>query len=290
MKDILPLLKSHLPDTVSKILKTESQLSLARLEPATETLAISYGVEGEITGKITLLFDDAEAIARRFLSITIGDEEAATVEESCHEVGNQVLGLLFGSLSNSGTEIRLSSFGDNLEPEQIKKWLDSGNYLTAMTTEAYGTIYIYVMLDSTEIPQTPDNPQEDNTAGKEPVTVMIVDDSPVMCAFLKKIFLEMNYNIVAIAEDGMEALEKFKKFKPELVTLDIMMPKLKGTDVLKEIIKISPETTVIMASSIADAKTVMNCLRIGAKRYIVKPYDKESVVSAIEKALMIKKD
>ncbi len=290
MKDILPLLKSHLPDTVSKILKTESQLSLARLEPATETLAISYGVEGEITGKITLLFDEAEAIARRFLSITIGDEEAATVEESCHEVGNQVLGLLFGSLSNSGTEIRLSSFGDNLEPEQIKKWLDSGNYLTAMTTEAYGTIYIYVMLDSTEIPQTPDNPQEDNTAGKEPVTVMIVDDSPVMCAFLKKIFLEMNYNIVAIAEDGMEALEKFKKFKPELVTLDIMMPKLKGTDVLKEIIKISPETTVIMASSIADAKTVMNCLRIGAKRYIVKPYDKESVVSAIEKALMIKKD
>ncbi len=290
MKDILPLLKSHLPDTVSKILKTESQLSLSHLEPAAESLAISYGVEGEISGKVTLLFDEAEAIARRFLSITIGDEEAATVEESCHEVGNQILGLLFGSLSNSGTEIRLSSFGDKLNPAEIRKWLDSGSYLTAMTTEAYGTIYIYLMLDSAETQETMEGAPKTDTAEKEPVTVMIVDDSPVMCAFLKKIFIEMNYNIVAIAEDGMEALEKFKKFKPELVTLDIMMPKLKGTDVLKEIIRLAPETTVIMASSIADAKTVMNCLRIGAKRYIVKPYDKEAVTSAIEKALMIKKD
>ena len=290
MKDILPLIKSHLPDTISKILKSECSLSLSQSSTAPDSLCISYDIEGEINGQIILFFDEANTVARRFLAITIGDEEAATTDESCHEVGNQILGLLFGSISNSGTEIRLSSFGDNLNREEAEKRLDSSTFLATLDTTESGSIHFYIKLKSSaEVANEAQQPPETKSHDK-PVKVMIVDDSPVMCAFLKKIFLEMNYNIVAIAEDGLEAIEKFKEFKPELVTLDIMMPKLKGTDVLKKIISLAPETTVVMASSIADARTVMNCLRMGAKRYIVKPYDKDAVISAIEKALMIKKD
>lgn len=290
MKDILPLIKSHLPDTVSKILKSDSSLYMEKVSPEEGCLGISYNLEGEIDGRITIFFDKAETIARRFLTITIGDEEAATTDESCHEVGNQILGLLFGSISNSGTEVRLSSFGDNLARAEADKCIEQGTYLASLTTGEYGNIHFYIILNSSlqETSAQTAAVKEENL--KPPTRVMIVDDSPVMCAFLKKIFIEMNYDIVAIAEDGIEAIEKFKEYRPELVTLDIMMPKLKGTDVLKQIIAMSPETTVVMASSIADAKTVMNCLRIGAKRYIVKPYDKDAVVSAIEKALMIKKD
>ena len=70
----------------------------------------------------------------------------------------------------------------------------------------------------------------------------------------------------------------FEKFDPDLVTLDIVMPKLKGTEVLKRIIELRPDATVVMASSVSDARTVMNCLKMGAKRYIVKPYDRTAVI------------
>ena len=290
MNDILPLIKSHLPDTISKILKSECSLTLSQSSPAADYLCISYDIEGEINGQITIFFDKADTIARRFLTITIGDEEAATTDESCHEVGNQILGLLFGSISNSGNEIRLSSFGDNLNREDAEKRRQASTYLATLDTADSGLIHFYIKLKSSAESEAEAQQALTPQNHDKPVRVMIVDDSPVMCAFLKKIFIEMNYNIVAIAEDGLEAIEKFKEFKPELVTLDIMMPKLKGTDVLKKIIALDPKTTVVMASSIADARTVMNCLRIGAKRYIVKPYDKDAVISAIEKALMIKKD
>ena len=290
MKDILPLIKSHLPETISKILKSESKISQNKLPPSSNSMGVSYEIEGDIPGKISLFFDDPVAVAKRFLTITIGDSDAATTEESCLEVGNQVLGLLFGLLCNTGAEARLSSTGESMTEKEAQKWINNSTYLSTLITDKYGNINFYYSLDSEPNSCAEINYKEDEEDVPSQTKVMIVDDSPVMCAFLKKIFTEMKYNIVAIAADGLEALEKFKEFRPELVTLDIMMPKLKGTDVLQEIIKISPETTVVMASSIADAKTVMSCLRMGAKRYIVKPYDKEAVISAIEKALTIRKE
>ena len=292
MKDILPLIKSHLPDTISKILKTESKISLDKLPPSSSSMGVSYEIEGDVPGKISIFFDEPVAVAKRFLTITIGDPDAATTEESCLEVGNQVLGLLFGSLCSTGAEARLSSTGESLTDNEVQKWIDNSTYLSTLITEGYGNINIYYSLDSEPNSRSEINYKEEEVEEEthSSTKVMIVDDSPVMCAFLKKIFTEMKYNIVAIAADGLEALEKFQEYRPELVTLDIMMPKLKGTDVLKEIIKISPQTTVVMASSIADAKTVMSCLRMGAKRYIVKPYDKEAVISAIEKALIVRKE
>jgi len=116
-------------------------------------------------------------------------------------------------------------------------------------------------------------------------TVLIVDDSPVMCSFLKKIFEESGYEVAGIAHDGAEAVEKFEQVRPDVVTLDIIMPKLKGTEVLKQILEKEPDAKVVMASSVSDAKTVMQCLKIGAKRYIIKPYDREAVMTAVEKAL-----
>jgi two-component system chemotaxis response regulator CheY len=119
----------------------------------------------------------------------------------------------------------------------------------------------------------------------EQKSVLIVDDSPVMCSFLKKIFEESGYKVAGIAHDGAEAVEKFEQVNPDLVTLDIIMPKLKGTEVLRQILEKEPAAKVVMASSVSDAKTVMHCLKIGAKRYIIKPYDREAVMHAVEKAL-----
>ncbi|MDR2340474.1 MAG: response regulator [Deltaproteobacteria bacterium] len=116
-------------------------------------------------------------------------------------------------------------------------------------------------------------------------SVLIVDDSPVMRQMLFKLFDSQGFNVVGQASDGEEALRMFEELKPELTTLDIVMPKLRGTDVLERLMAKYPDSRIIMASSVSDARTVMHCLKIGAKQYIIKPYDEEKVMQAVRKAL-----
>lgn len=129
-------------------------------------------------------------------------------------------------------------------------------------------------------------PSSDQTLSTPGATsVLIVDDSPVMRSMLDKFFTENGFNVVGQAADGIEALELFEKLNPDLMTLDIIMPKMRGTEVLETIMKKYPDAKIVMASSVSDARTVMKCLKIGAKQYILKPYDQEKVMSAIRKAL-----
>ncbi|MDR3154962.1 MAG: response regulator [Deltaproteobacteria bacterium] len=116
-------------------------------------------------------------------------------------------------------------------------------------------------------------------------SVLIVDDSPVMRQMLFKLFSGQGFNVVGQACDGEEAISMFEELRPELTTLDIVMPKLRGTEVLEQLLGKYPDSKIIMASSVSDARTVMHCLKIGAKQYIIKPYDEEKVMSAVRKAL-----
>ena len=115
--------------------------------------------------------------------------------------------------------------------------------------------------------------------------VLIVDDSPIMRQMLVKIFKDEGFTVAGEAVDGSEALEMFESLNPDLVTLDIVMPKMRGIEVLERIMAVKPGARVIMASSVSDARTVMHCLKMGAKQYIVKPYDESKILDAVKKAL-----
>ena len=128
-------------------------------------------------------------------------------------------------------------------------------------------------------------PSSTASASTESKSVLIVDDSPVMRDFMIKVFSENNFKVVGAAADGVEAVEMFERYNPDIMTLDIIMPKMRGTEVLARIVSNYPEATVVMASSVSDARTVMRCLKIGAKQYVIKPYDKEKVMAAVAKAL-----
>jgi two-component system chemotaxis response regulator CheY len=106
-----------------------------------------------------------------------------------------------------------------------------------------------------------------------------------MRQMLVKIFKDEGFVVVGEAADGSEAFEMFEGLKPDLVTLDIVMPKMRGIEVLERIMAIKPEARIIMASSVSDARTVMHCLKMGAKQYIVKPYDENKIMDAVKKAL-----
>jgi two-component system chemotaxis response regulator CheY len=118
-------------------------------------------------------------------------------------------------------------------------------------------------------------------------SVLIVDDSPVMRQMLYKLFQNHGFNVVGQACDGEEALSLFETLQPEITTLDIVMPKLRGTEVLEKLMEKYPDSKIIMASSVSDARTVMHCLKIGAKDYIIKPYDEDKVLEAVKKVLGI---
>lgn len=115
--------------------------------------------------------------------------------------------------------------------------------------------------------------------------VLIVDDSSVMRRLLVRIFTDRGFEVVGEAADGLEAVEKFEELKPDLTTLDIVMPRMRGTEALEILMQRHPEARIIMASSISDARTVVHCLKVGARQYITKPYDEEKIMAAVQRSL-----
>lgn len=115
------------------------------------------------------------------------------------------------------------------------------------------------------------------------IKLLIVDDAIFMRRLLSNIIKEdEKYCIVGEAGDGFEAIEQVKKLSPDIVTLDITMPNMDGLTALKEIIKISPTTKVIMVSAMGQQPIVIDAIKLGAKDFISKPFDKERVLQALQ--------
>lgn len=115
--------------------------------------------------------------------------------------------------------------------------------------------------------------------------VAIVEDSPVMQAILQDAVIDAGYDIAWTGQNGQEAIDSYQKEKPDVLIMDIIMPMMNGMDALTAIIKNDPTACIIIASSISDARTVIRCLHIGARRYLVKPYSKQDIAAMIETVL-----
>lgn len=115
--------------------------------------------------------------------------------------------------------------------------------------------------------------------------ILIVDDAIFMRMKLKDILEKGGYEVVAEAQNGVEAIEKFKTENPDLVTMDITMPEMDGIAALKGIREINPNAKVIMCSAMGQQSMVMDAIRAGALDFIVKPFDNDRVIQSIDKAL-----
>jgi len=117
------------------------------------------------------------------------------------------------------------------------------------------------------------------------VKILIVDDSMFMRRILINILNKAGFNDIIEAENGKEAIQKFKREKPDLVLLDIVMKDEYGTDVLKDIMKIDPNAKVVMISSVGQEAIIKEILESGASDFIVKPFKEEQIISVIKKVL-----
>lgn len=102
-------------------------------------------------------------------------------------------------------------------------------------------------------------------------TVLIADDSLFMRTLLKRLIHQNNYQVIAEATNGQEAIEQYINVNPDITLLDITMPKVNGLIALQEILRIDPKAIVIMCSAMGSQGNLIESLRIGARDFIVKP-------------------
>ena len=115
----------------------------------------------------------------------------------------------------------------------------------------------------------------------EKTTVLIVDDSGMSRMMLRDILEEAGYCIVAEASDGFEGELAYKQYEPDIVTLDITMPNMDGTEALKQIKDYDEDAKAVMITAAGQQNKVIEALKIGAEKFITKPFDKEEVVKAV---------
>ncbi len=113
-------------------------------------------------------------------------------------------------------------------------------------------------------------------------TVLIVDDSPMILSRLRQILGQEGYQVVQAA-DGLEALLKYAEHDPDVVLLDMTMPNMDGMATLKELPMIAPAASVVMVTAERQKSVVMDALKLGAKDYVVKPFEATRVLAAVER-------
>lgn len=116
-------------------------------------------------------------------------------------------------------------------------------------------------------------------------TVLIVDDALFMRMMIKDILGKEGFEVVAEAENGIEAVKKYAELRPDLVTMDIVMPEMDGIEAVRNILKFDPEARVLMCSAMGQQPLVVEALEAGAMDFIIKPFHPTKVVEAVRKAL-----
>lgn len=115
------------------------------------------------------------------------------------------------------------------------------------------------------------------------IRVLVADDARFMRQLIREIIEPEGFEVVGEAADGRAAVEEFQKLQPDVVTMDIVMPKRSGIDALKEILALDAGAKVAMVSALGQEALVMEALQAGAADYIVKPFKPEAVIATLRK-------
>ena len=115
--------------------------------------------------------------------------------------------------------------------------------------------------------------------------VLVVDDAAFMRKMVSDALAKGGHEVVGEAGNGNEAIQRYQELRPEVTTLDITMPEKDGLAALQEIVAFDPGAKVVMCSALGQESKVLESIKLGAKDFVVKPFQADRVLSAIEKAL-----
>jgi two-component system chemotaxis response regulator CheY len=115
--------------------------------------------------------------------------------------------------------------------------------------------------------------------------VLVVDDAAFMRKMVSDALTNGGHEVVGEAGNGVEAIARFQELKPDLMTLDITMPEKDGLTALAEIVAADPSARVVMCSALGQESKVLEAIKLGAKDFVVKPFQPARVIEAVGKAL-----
>ena len=116
-------------------------------------------------------------------------------------------------------------------------------------------------------------------------TVLVCDDAIFMRTMISDILQQSGFEVVGEAETGVEAVAQYRKLKPDLVTMDIVMPDMGGIDAVREITKFDPNARILMCSAMGQQALVVEAIQAGAKDFVVKPFQPSRVLEAVLRVL-----
>ncbi|MFA4948124.1 MAG: response regulator [Candidatus Krumholzibacteriia bacterium] len=113
--------------------------------------------------------------------------------------------------------------------------------------------------------------------------VLIVDDAIFMRKMISDILVENGMEIVGEADTGAKAVEKYMELRPDLVTMDIIMPEMNGIDAVRKIMEFDSKARIVMCSALGQQALVQEAITAGAKDFLIKPFNSARVVEVIAK-------
>ena len=112
--------------------------------------------------------------------------------------------------------------------------------------------------------------------------VLVVDDSKFMRNIIINVLKKNNYDVVGEAENGIEAVDLYKKVKPDIVTMDITMQNSNGLEAITKIIEIDSFAKILVCSAMGQKYFILDALKAGAKAFVVKPFTEEEFLVEID--------
>jgi two-component system, chemotaxis family, chemotaxis protein CheY len=116
-------------------------------------------------------------------------------------------------------------------------------------------------------------------------TVLVCDDAIFMRTMIGDILSQAGFEVVGEADSGVQAVAKYRQLKPDLVTMDIVMPDMGGIEAVREICKSDPEAKILMCSAMGQQALVVEAIQAGAKDFVVKPFQPSRVLEAVQRVL-----
>ncbi|SUO96233.1 response regulator [Suttonella indologenes] len=115
--------------------------------------------------------------------------------------------------------------------------------------------------------------------------MLIVDDSMIIRNKIARLPSNASYKIVGKAKNGMEAVDLFRTFKPDIVTMDLTMPEMDGLECIQELIKIDPEVQILVISALSDKATGIKALELGANGFLTKPFSDDELLKTLNELM-----
>lgn len=223
------------------------------------------------------------------LASSYSKEELIRTDANAYDVigefTNVCCGLFASDVSEKGIDLELESPFAYEDQEIVGKGYIMPIYLKGKALELFISMDEEVQLGTQPFHKGNMKNAGSRVTAESKGTIVIVDDSALIRRALRMLVENAGYTVVCEAENGVEAVEAYKEYRPDLITLDITMPEMDGVDALRIIKELDPAANAVMITAAGQQKKVIEAIQLGAAKFIMKPFSREEVLDTLAEVI-----